>query len=254
MLTPKYLYRYCAWNDRAKLLLLRNAFYLPSPIDFNDPFDCLPPIEVKVNARVLKRAAAQWSSHLKQRLGTGAYVVPTRNIVKAAIDGLCFDYNEFIRDVKSAAKVLCFTEVRNNLLMWSHYAAGHTGICLRMRISDTGPLAMVQNVQYSNVLPHLNPRKHTEKDILFAATLSKSKQWIYEKEWRLVLPNHRDTELPFPASDLVAVIIGCRMGSTAKRELFSILAERKTPITLFESRMDRYRYGITIEGLARITD
>jgi hypothetical protein len=38
---PEILYKYRAFTDRAVLMLKNNQLYFASPLEFNDPFDCV---------------------------------------------------------------------------------------------------------------------------------------------------------------------------------------------------------------------
>jgi len=40
----QYLYRYRRFDDTIERLITDDAVYVPSPLDFNDPFDCRIPV------------------------------------------------------------------------------------------------------------------------------------------------------------------------------------------------------------------
>ncbi|MHA0858094.1 DUF2971 domain-containing protein [Paenibacillus sp. CMAA1364] len=97
--------------------------------------------------------------------------------------------------------VMCLSEKKDNNLMWSHYSANHTGFCVEYNYKELGP----NNPQCTIILPCI----YTDK--MFDATeyikqaiintsgqynnlfglypaITKSPEWAYEQEWRLVFP------------------------------------------------------------------
>ena len=40
-MTPEHLYRYRTFHDREERTIVHDEVYFPSPLEFNDPFDCL---------------------------------------------------------------------------------------------------------------------------------------------------------------------------------------------------------------------
>jgi len=72
------------------------------------------------------------------------------------------------------ARILSLTEKPGNLLMWTHYASSHTGVCLEFAVSVNEPsLGRAQPVIYSNIRRRLNS-KGTEEENVNPALLTKS--------------------------------------------------------------------------------
>lgn len=96
-----------------------------------------------------------------------------------------------ITDLKSGIGIACFTETKENILMWAHYAANYSGICVsystRELISGLSDNVKVVKVAYGDRPPSIYLR-HV-KDVGGAAVgiLSQKKEnWAYEREWRLL--------------------------------------------------------------------
>lgn len=106
------------------------------------------------------------------------------------------NFNEFNRNVL----VSCFSERNDSILMWSHYADSHRGVCLEYEMPNDKDFA---KVIYSNKRPTLNITNMIstylahdfigkELDIskfkfgkeLVKPYLVKSKEWAYEREIR----------------------------------------------------------------------
>jgi len=107
--------------------------------------------------------------------------------------------------------------------MWSHYTNNHKGICLEFGLESQvfGSAMEVKYVSsYPKWLPHL-----MEESIRAQVLLTKSEDWRYEKEYRIIglteglarplgpLTGHplavRDGFLSLPLGALKAVIAGC---------------------------------------------
>jgi len=69
-------------------------------------------------------------------------------------------------------------------LLWSHYAAGHTGVAIGIDTSSLPPNIEVIDVVYSNDIPIVDPP--VTKATLTKALKCKSEEWKYEKEVRIV--------------------------------------------------------------------
>jgi hypothetical protein len=140
----------------------------------------------------------------------------------------------------SAFRVACFSNFTNdeelgrNTTMWSHYAAEHTGFCLKFRLDLTDVRGKNElkcglfPVKYSGMTPKASPSsllKATKNELgqlelnaelsrtIYKGLVTKSKFWNYEKEYRLILNKSSEliTEgnIDFPFVE--AVYLGCRM-------------------------------------------
>jgi hypothetical protein len=106
-------------------------------------------------------------------------------------DGFNKELNRFSSDLKfNDVGVISFTENHNNLLMWSHYADQHKGVVIEF---DYKRLEAFFNERFSmdNAIERVlynrerSPSLHDDiciKDFL----LTKSDDWLYEKEHRVL--------------------------------------------------------------------
>lgn len=102
--------------------------------------------------------------------------------------------------------VVSLTETPRNLLMWSHYANNHKGICIGYRsdfldhhktrehpLLPTEFTPLKVNYDDSRYDKHTESLDFTElvkirKEILKRSLLKKSNDWLYEKEYRSIIP------------------------------------------------------------------
>lgn len=133
-----------------------------------------------------------------------------------------------LRNILVGAKVLCLSELRDNILMWSHYSGNHTGAVLEFACDSARQhvLHHAKPVKYSTKMPRLMDEdamvqffsgqyELSEEVILDETVYVKAIDWAYEKEWRLVWPSDDNSrnfvDVPFEGRDLVGVYFGWRI-------------------------------------------
>jgi len=119
--------------------------------------------------------------------------------------------------------MLCLSERTDDILMWSHYAAGHQGICLGFQVDENdGFFCHGLPVDYpdSDERPKWDHRD-TKLEHITKILLTKAKHWRYEREWRIVKPPPLGGAGPhkFPIANLTAVIFGCRLKMADRRQI-----------------------------------
>ena len=101
-----------------------------------------------------------------------------------AFDGIAgLNFKGFKAEMARRYGVLCFSELKNDVLQWSHYAERHRGICLGFDVS--GSSGKFGRVTYRTT--RLPFPEHLDEDFLWKLLSTKSQAWKYEKEWRVFL-------------------------------------------------------------------
>jgi Protein of unknown function (DUF2971) len=138
--------------------------------------------------------------------------------------------------------ILCLSESATNLLMWAHYAEAHKGFVLQFdnsssffdtRVSEEDELRQLRRVTYSSKRPSLVLSEVND----MSSFMTKSIDWQYEREWRMILPLDNASCVrqigedvihlfDIPASSITSVILGCRMLDAKKREIQQILLKQ----------------------------
>ena len=111
---------------------------------------------------------------------------------------------------------------KNNILMWSHYADGHCGVCLEFDSSELlkKDMAEIIKVRYVNKIPsYLKKFRISESEKLFLSY--KHKDWSYENEYRIIHGNSQEKNFKISPNALKKVYIGCNM----KSEIISEVSE-----------------------------
>ena len=104
-------------------------------------------------------------------------------------------FQEYMR---KRIKVCSFSERNDSILMWSHYANEHKGICIEYDFkNDNDIFNVLEPVFYAEAGFDLTPYIFNVLEnsrILKISAITKAKDWEYEKEWRIIFPNYIDTD------------------------------------------------------------
>jgi hypothetical protein len=163
-------------------------------------------------------------------------------------------FRESIRNkIVESWRVYCLSTHPDNSLMWSHYSNRHRGICVEFDASQ--PLiGGAWEVEYRDVLPALDMLAVSPKEA-FQVLVTKSSDWTYENEYRILARDGRADEIPHPlpvTSDdflalppgaLRAVIAGCRADVHKVKELVKKRSPG-LPVKQAVQAADRYRLSI----------
>ena len=90
--------------------------------------------------------------------------------------------------------ICCFSEKRDNILMWAHYAKQHTGFCLEFNVDNDffTPSTRAIKVEYNAIWPELNVMRldSCPEGELGKKVIIKANNWEYEQEWRILDYGH----------------------------------------------------------------
>ncbi len=185
------LYRYRSIEPALKILETSSLRY-SSLADFNDPFEGRYEFEFDNDPMAYR-------PFLYEMFASDGQGTPDKVINKMVEEfigrGICFIQNEFKEvflcmqeQVRKKWSFCCFSEVPNEILMWSHYAASHYGCCIEFSILDISDLGMIQPVAYGSKFPTalFTRAMASEGDLAQLALTSKYDHWSYEKELRLI--------------------------------------------------------------------
>lgn len=96
-----------------------------------------------------------------------------------------FAFNMTRAEISERFGLLCFTELWNSILQWSHYGEHHRGICLGFEVSylkgKFGP------VKYPSGKLDYPGEAHLNVDFMNKMLHTKYRGWEYEKEWRVLI-------------------------------------------------------------------
>jgi hypothetical protein len=244
------LYKYV---PPARLDVLRNLrIRFTQPGAQNDPFELRPVVDRFRRREVARHALAkplseewdrQFSDKILKQFGSQfvneverihpGYLASKKEAALAMADAES-DHGalELIVQHLNALGIFSLSEVPDDLLMWAHYAANHTGFVLefdgehtwfwaqRPEEDDCGTL---KKVSYADEPSSLYLAELKAHEVFY----TKGKKWEYEREWRIIRPlaessmslNEGVFLFDVPATAITGVIAGLRTSSESLQEL-----------------------------------
>jgi len=195
MTIPKFLYKYQPANEKTIANLEHQILWFSKPSTFNDPYDCAITPVVDLS----DEECEEWFDSCWKRAITEDskifYEQNKNNKVKAARERLEDEahilLDEKKREILSSWGVACFAEQKDVMLMWSHYADGHKGFCLKFDTSadffrNLLPINYIKEFPSVNIGQALLGKEFP--DILRPMIKTKARYWKYEREWRALRP------------------------------------------------------------------
>ena len=155
--------------------------------------------------------------------------------------------------ISTRYRVYCLGPDGGNLLMWSHYADKHKGICFEFSTQDT-VMCCPLRVVYSLEFPVMRVYSGDEVENLIPF-LTKADVWENEREYRLIAQErcvataHQtlmtdNNFLKLPETALLSVIVGCQGPFEVVR---SLVAEVAPEVTVKRAERVPNRFELRIE-------
>lgn len=254
---PSELHHYFGVDDSRlrfewlEQILLENKVFLRSPKDFNDPFDCKPVIEFPKSRVAWDVKGKRWHKRLQGQFGSKtadatweAYKARRPEELSELIEGAS-------RQAADQAGIFCFAERNDDVLMWSHYANSHRGVCLTFdpMLEPACGLVCAQPVRYRSERPIVpGVRTKREHDDVVQAHLTKATAWAYEREWRVVLAERAHQFCEFSPVHLRAITLGARCSSNTEAFVREALARRELSLQLQRASLSDTHFEIKISA------
>jgi len=259
---PRFLYKFRAIypkthpNNQVSIkhiqdIVVESKLWLSSPIDFNDPFDMSAKIIVEgTKSQKIERI----NTGLKEKEFRGK---ERKQRAKELLKRPNKEWAQIMQEAHSKeiqnTGICSFGGDPNSILMWSHYADHHKGICLQLEVvQDFETFSNALPMDYEKTYPIINWLILKEFQAgLEKASLCKHKGWEYEKEHRIIKINHTRRYLNFRPEALTRIIFGCRVEAEHIKTIEELLKDRasagRPPIEILhaEKHPSKYRLRIT---------
>lgn len=242
-----------------------------SPLKFNDPFDhqigfSFPFTGEEIGTALLREmelivfgGKASFKeptlfSTLAMQLYPEKDRLPKHEIMKdfaGAVDEIAGNMGDLVDKLHTSvqkhlthSRVLCVTETKDNVVMWSHYADEHRGVVLELRCIDEidNNLLAARKVNYSRKFPsflssesyvkHLTGEEPLDLPKLsWEIAFTKHVDWSYEKEWRVHIPllnqppGNGYTSFKEDPFVFGKVYLGCRMADSDATRVIAAVKE-----------------------------
>lgn len=158
---------------------------------------------------------------------------------------------------KNAFKICSLSKSPNDILMWSHYANNHTGICIEIsfknfiyntetnRYSNNETDVFIKKVQYEKSLGDLlldvnqGGEELGTKSVAETILSRKIDKWKNEEEYRIFYESEQQKSIKI--GEITRVIMGVRIN----HKLIRRLKEQSSDLNFIESQID-YRKNIVV--------
>jgi hypothetical protein len=265
--------------------------YYADPAAFNDPLDCQPVVVPDVSNVRLKQILAQLVfrrlekevevAMKKLRLRSKNAAERRRALTESEVDeivgeieyqatgaeeeapeahiqrALAFAIETELRQSYNMG-VLCLSTRCDSVLMWSHYAQQHRGVCVEYDVANL-PLDRVFKVNYgeSREVPAsqlaswlIDGDFGSEIEVRRACLLTKSAEWEYEDERRMLGP----VGPSLSALKVKSVIFGMRCPISVQYTIVAALDRENTGIEFWEmvwpaARFELQRREVNVDEL-----
>ena len=129
--------------------------------------------------------------------------------------------------------------------MWSHYADGHSGFCLKFNGYDEF-FARSQKIDCVKEYPDVNFFTANQWQKTKTMLLTKAIDWAYEEEYRIIDHDEGSGVKYFPTESLSGIIIGCCMGEKNKDKIVEWCANRDPQPKLYQAKPKDKEFGLNI--------
>ncbi len=268
---PDILYKYADWdNEYHKRLITSPEVYLSSPADFNDPYDCT------VKSRYDLWSQNEWTE-LYYKDFINKYPEHTEKDLNIAAEKLYFEIHEFETNHENALNritnnqnshfmnnigIFSLSKIKDNLLMWSHYANSHKGVCIgydkallrdfiKNFYSEFPPKTKYIDYfecRYKSDYPENIPSTEMGNPFEYFKRLEiKFSGWEYEQEWRLAVNQNeplyqRTVQLPIDV--IKEVYLGLRISKANTSNILFELKKQNYKGKIFKAVQDENEFKL----------
>lgn len=276
--SSNWLYRYRCFDDTGNSVeaLKNGRLYFSTPAWFNDPYDCL----------VFASTQRIWGEMYNNiSRGMDDYIISNKNNEPleafiayhmwsrdktGVLDKTFHSFRFWLRHVRGQirnnTKIICFSELYDSMLMWSHYANYHKGFALAYDKDEIRKSAVYSEngeclcnsvrcepVDYvdkqidltdevggyvrENVMPKDSAYNPVDRSVgvmkIRRVLLEKAKVWSYEKEWRVTeraLEFTKKSKASYLSCNPKAIIVGSKAEQSSHEQLIEIAREKDIPI------------------------
>lgn len=201
----KSLYKYLPWSKRTKDILTTERIWYSKVTEFDDPFegiyniksDASPESLIALAIKQKVKGGFTWnqiSSFIRDNIVGDTHIdfmgnIDGLNIQKSFIDKIDNLIETALQNFENIG-VLSLSEDPRSILMWTHYANQHKGICIEFRREYGEPSTddiHCRPVTYAQRYPVPGMDDLLKEDHLLTdkVVFTKSIDWAYEKEWRV---------------------------------------------------------------------
>ena len=233
---PEFIYQYIGLGIHDLKNIEGNYVWAGKACNMNDPYDCYYSDSIFSD---LEKLAKEKNS---------AFLIEMCSKEKMKFKDTC-------EKIRNMIVLSCFSETFDSILMWSHYANQHKGICVQYRRSDfTAPSllcssAVLRPVSYGRKISVFDESIHeVNKKENFKILIRKAEEWQYEEEWRLlcVIPEgdldsvNKSGGMLLKTPKPCKIILGTRADDKSKEEVRSLCEKLGIKLSHMKMKDDEF--------------
>ena len=174
------------------------------------------------------------------------------NEVKKYFADICEKANESLSRKNLTSIYVCsLSENNESSLMWAHYANGFKGFCVEYDFSKIIGDSLwyeLQPVIYQSEMPDFSrytqmPLDHLNNGLSIYASMIKSADWAYEKEWRITFPFGKQPKpyMQVKAPKPTALFLGMMISPHNQKRIINIAKSKEIPVYKMLNPKDSFR-------------
>jgi hypothetical protein len=220
-------------------VIVHSKVYFPPSGTFNDPFDCNIPFDLSSSDLCIQN---YWRKFLKKDSPSLDRKLKRKKVAdllhSSRTDEGRAELHRRVYEGMQRCGILCLSEARNSMLMWSYYASGHTGVAIEFDVTARSLLEFHQEftcikVGYCTEFPSIKFYETKTVDQISRSLGTKALDWAHEREWRIVLIERKGL-ISVPPRMIKSVIFGLRTPETTRVSIRKWASERSKPMSVYK--------------------
>ncbi|PKG42620.1 DUF2971 domain-containing protein [Psychroflexus sp. MES1-P1E] len=256
---PQTLYKYRDWSNKFHRKLISNQeLYFAKPSDFNDPFDGNIPVrwdlmtEEDCFDKNLELLNTVHKDKDQEKVREYAWKV-TKDKTLWHPEKLNKETSEQINKWGTLIGLLALSSVRNNILMWSHYANNHEGFTVGL---DANSLASkydfdyIEPINYQLDYPTTVSGLDDTTEQFHKKSFYKSDLWEHEKEWRVSKNHIEKRTVKLNPETITEIIIGCCTNPKEEADIVKMSKKKLgNQIEIFKAVKSEEEFSLIMEKI-----
>ncbi|WP_162893765.1 DUF2971 domain-containing protein [Marinobacter sp. Arc7-DN-1] len=243
---------------RLEHLFVDGLLFHSAPERLNDPFECKPHYKEPANQAErdillshLHKVLLKHGMHADEAMAriVGCIKNPTLLSQLLHQSGL---------ESFAEMRMYSFTASNNNLPMWTHYGALHTGICIEFD-ATVWPISGARKVKYQKEYPQIAyPPEEDERNM--RPGLIKSEAWGYEQEFRHiffpgaeVIPSNGDS-IPLHPETMTGLYFGVNADPDEKDRILKMVEKGPFNPKIYEGALSSTKFKIEFDPMSNRLD
>lgn len=281
---PKNIYKYRKLSEYSLDEVKSSKVWLSNPENLNDPYECSHIVKAdeiikEITDDKIKSSLFDYATILNIEEKKLKELIDKENSIEEIFEFLLEKEDDYKKEyykkvfrglfqnrikeikknlnklIKDSFRVSCFSEINDSILMWSHYAEEHRGICIeyntsKKSIDDLKGRFLFPVIYTDRIIDLSSMYSNTDKINILRfnlVSIYKFDKWSYEKEWRLVIPNGRMKEEGllkfFPISK---VFLGSKISDENQKKVIEVCKEDEIPV--MKMTIDSNNYKVLPSG------